>query len=51
MLLKSALVPLAKLQNKCLYRTTGVYRRTLQAILECEAAVPLLDVYINITAI
>ena len=51
MLLKSALAPLAKLQNKCLYRTTGAYRRTPQAILKCKAAVLLLDVYINIIAI
>ena len=50
-LLKSALIPLAKLQNKCLYRTTGAYKRTLQAVLEREAAVLLLDVYIDTTAI
>ena len=50
MLLKSTLVPLAKLQNKCLYRTIGAYRRTPQAILKREAAVPLLDIYIDITA-
>ena len=49
-LLKSALVPLAKLQNKCLRRTTGAYRRTPRAALEREAAVPLLDVYIDTTA-
>ena len=48
---KSALIPLAKLQNKCLYRTTGAYRRTPRAILEREAAVLPLDIYINITAI
>ena len=50
-LLKSALIPLAKLQNKCLYRTTGAYRRTLQAILEHKAAVLLLDIYIDTIAI
>ena len=50
MLLKSALVPLAKLQNKCLCRTTGAYRRTPRAALEREAAVPPLDVYIDTTA-
>ena len=49
-LLKNTLVPLAKLQNKCLYRTTGAYKKTLQAILEYKAAVLLLDIYINITA-
>ena len=48
---KSALIPLAKLQNKCLYRTTEAYRRTLQAILKCKAAVLLLDIYINTAAI
>ena len=50
MLLKSALAPLAKLQNKCLYRTTGAYRRTPRAALEYKAAVPLLDIYIDTTA-
>ena len=50
MLLKSALIPLAKLQNKCLCRTIGAYRRTLQAALKREAVVLLLDVYIDITA-
>ena len=50
MLLKNALAPLAKLQNKCLCRTTGAYRRTPRAVLKREAAVPLLDVYIDITA-
>ena len=49
-LLKNILAPLAKLQNKYLYRTTGAYRRTPQATLEYEAAVLLLDIYINITA-
>ena len=49
-LLKNALVPLAKLQNKCLYRTTGAYRRIPQAILKYKAEVLLLDIYINITA-
>ena len=49
-LLKSALAPLAKLQNKYLYRTTGAYRRTPRAILKHKAAVPLLDIYIDITA-
>ena len=49
-LLKSALAPLAKLQNKCLYRTIGAYRRTLQAILGYRTAVLPLNIYINITA-
>ena len=51
MLLKSALAPLAKLQNKYLCRTTGAYRRTPQAVLKHKAAVLLLDVYINTMAI
>ena len=51
MLLKSTLAPLAKLQNKCLYRTTGAYRRTPQAVLKYKAAVSPLDIYIDITAI
>ena len=51
MLLKSALAPLAKLQNKCLYRTIGAYRRIPRAILKREAAVLLLNIYINTTAI
>ena len=50
MLVKSALAPLAKLQNKCLYRTIRAYKRTLQAILGYRTAVLPLDVYINITA-
>ena len=47
---KSTLAPLAKLQNKYLYRTTGAYRRTLWAILKYKAAVLPLDIYIDITA-
>jgi hypothetical protein len=39
-----------QLQNKCLRRTTGAYRRTPRAALEREAAVPPLDVYIDTTA-
>ena len=41
---------LAKLQNKYLYKTTGAYRRILQAILKYKAAVLLLNIYINTTA-
>ena len=51
MLLKNALVLLAKLQNKCLYRTIGAYKRTPQVILKHKAAVLLLDIYIDTTAI
>ena len=43
-------MPLAKLQNKYLYRTTGAYRKIPLAILEYKAAVLLLDIYIDITA-
>ena len=50
MLLKSALAPLAKLQNKYLCRTTGAYRRTPRAILKRKAVVLLLDIYIDTTA-
>ena len=48
---KSTLAPLAKLQNKYLYRTIRAYKRTLQAVLKYKAAVILLNIYINITAI
>ena len=49
-LLKSALAPLAKLQNKYLYRTTGAYKRTPQAVLKRKAVVPPLNIYIDTTA-
>ena len=47
---KRSLVPLDKLQNQCLYRITGVYKRTLYAAMEHKAAVPPLNVYIDTTA-
>ena len=50
MLVKSTLIPLAKLQNKCLYKTTRAYRRIPQVILKYKVAVLPLDIYINITA-
>jgi len=39
---KSLLKPLQKVQNKCLRRVTGVYRRTPIAVMEKEAAIPLI---------
>ena len=49
-LAKSSLVPLEKLQNQCLCKITGAYKRTPHTALEREAAVPPLDVYIEATA-
>ena len=48
---KRSLAPLDKLQNQCLRRITGAYKRTPRAAMEREAAVPPLDVYIDTTAI
>ena len=39
-------MPLAKLQNKCLYKTTGAYKRTPQAILKYKAVVLLLILFL-----
>jgi hypothetical protein len=47
---KKSLAPLDKLQNQCLRRITGAYKRTPRAAMEREAAVPPLDVYIDTTA-
>ena len=44
-------MPLEKLQNQCLQKITRVYKRTLHAVLEREAAVPPIDIYIEATAI
>ena len=41
-LAKSLLKPLQKVQNQYLYRVTGVYQQTLRAIIEKEAAIPLI---------
>ena len=50
-LAKSSLALLKRLQNQCLCRITGAYKRTLKAAMECKAVVPPLDVYIEATAI
>ena len=47
LLAKSSLVPLVKLQNQCLHRITEAYKRTPRTVLECKAAVPPLDLYID----
>jgi hypothetical protein len=41
---KSRIDPIAKVQNKCLRRITGGYKRTPRAALEREACVPPLDI-------
>ena len=46
-LIKGFLILLVKLQNQCLYRTIGAYKRTLSTALKHKAAVPPLDLYIN----
>ena len=43
-------MPLKKLQNQCLYRITRAYKKTPRAVIKCKAAVPLLDIYIEVTA-
>jgi hypothetical protein len=50
-LAKSSLAPLEKIQNQCLCRITGAYKRTPRAALEREAVVLPIDVYIEATAI
>jgi hypothetical protein len=49
-LAKNSLAPLVKLQNQCLRRITGAYKRTPRAALEREAAVPPPDVYTDTIA-
>ena len=49
-LAKSSLVLLEKLQNQCLCRITGAYKRTPKTAIKCKAAVPPLDVYIKAIA-
>ena len=44
---KSMLKPLEKVQRECLRRVTGAYRRTPTALLEREANVPPLGLYIE----
>ena len=45
------LQPLKAIQNKCLRRITGGYKRTPVAALEGEAGVPPLDLYTEATAL
>ena len=48
LLAKSSLVLLVKLQNQCLHRITGAYKKMPSAALKHKAAVPPLDLYIDI---
>ena len=48
---KSLLKPLQEVQNRCLHRITGVYWQTPIAAMEKEAAIPLIQLYIEITAL
>lgn len=41
--------PLAKVQNECLRRITGAYKRTPRAALEREVGVMLINLYMKIT--
>ena len=50
LLAKSSLTPLAKLQNQCLCRTTGAYKKTPNTALKHKATVPPLDLYIDTVA-
>src|SRR5436305_9119998 len=47
----STLQPIRKMQNRCLRRITGGYKRTPIAALERETAVPPADLYINMTVL
>jgi len=49
-LAKGSLALLVKLQNQCLCRITGAYKRMLSTALKYKAAVPPLDLYINTVA-
>ena len=44
---KGIVVKLAASQSSCLRVVTGAYRATLVHLLEAEAAVPPLDIYLN----
>ena len=48
---KNLLKPLQKIQNQCLRRITGAYRRTLTAAMEKEAAIPPIQLHIETTAL
>jgi hypothetical protein len=42
------LCPLHKIQNECLRRVTGAYKRTPKAVLKREIGVPPIDLYIEV---
>ena len=42
---KSLLEPLRKVQNRCLRRVTGAYRRTPIVVIKKEAAIPNLTLH------
>jgi hypothetical protein len=48
---KSTLQPIQAIQNKCLRRVTGGYKRTPVAALEKETGVPPCDIYIDTIAL
>ena len=48
---KSLLKPLRKVQNRCLRRVTGAYRRTPIAAIEKEAAIPPIQLHIETAAL
>ena len=48
---KSLLKPLRKVQNQCLRRVTGAYRRTPIAAIEKEAAIPPIQLHIETAAL
>jgi len=48
---KTALKPLKKIQNQCLRRVMGAYKRTPTAILEREAQIMPIDLHIDLLAL
>ena len=40
--------PLHKIQNECLRRVTGAYKRTPRAALERETGIPPIDLYMEV---
>jgi hypothetical protein len=40
--------PLYKIQNECLRKVTGAYKRTPRAVLERETGVPPVDLYMEV---
>ena len=51
LLLNSTIVLLQRVQNQCLRRIIGVYKRTLTAALERETKTPLIALYTKLTAL